>query len=105
MNDAIKACDTVIETSDVTQVQDTALRIQPDFRSSEYFSNILTNGYSNRFVSFEKSVKNYFTNVLDFQNEAEMNNKNINNSTNFATDFNDPFKNGMYLSFSIHDSF
>lgn len=100
MNDAIKACDTALETNDVTQVHDTALRLQPDFRSSEYTSNTLTNGYSNKLVSCENQWKIvfiiYIYILISFQNEAEMNNKNINNSTNFATDFNDAFKNGMY---------
>lgn len=52
MNDAIKACDTAIESNDLSQVQDTALRIQPDFRSQEYLSNLTTNGYSNKLVSY-----------------------------------------------------
>lgn len=55
MNDAILSCDKVIETSDVTQVQDTALRIRPEFRSSEYTTSAITNGFIKKMVGFIKT--------------------------------------------------
>lgn len=65
MNDAIKACDTAIETNELSHVQDTALRIQPDFRSREYMSNSTTNGYSNKFVSDNVIIfRQFFKNPL-----------------------------------------
>lgn len=36
MNDAIALCDNAIEAGDPSQVADTALRIDPEFRNPEY---------------------------------------------------------------------
>lgn len=41
MSDAISACDTAIQAGDASTVADTALRIEPDFRDSQY---AITNG-------------------------------------------------------------
>ncbi|KAJ8927022.1 hypothetical protein NQ314_020585, partial [Rhamnusium bicolor] len=53
MNDAITACDTAIESGDVNQVPDTALRIIPDFRDPEYNKVGMVNGDSNKQNGFE----------------------------------------------------
>lgn len=48
MNDAIQACSTAIESGDVSLVPDTALRIEPDFRDSQY-SKLIDNNKQVRF--------------------------------------------------------
>ncbi|XP_019871079.1 epidermal growth factor receptor substrate 15-like 1 isoform X3 [Aethina tumida] len=42
MNDAIQACDNAIDTGDVISLPDTALRIEPNFRSSKYLDGTTT---------------------------------------------------------------
>lgn len=44
INDAISHCEAAIQSGDVSQVPDTALRITADFRDSEYTRLGLTNG-------------------------------------------------------------
>ncbi|XP_050510062.1 epidermal growth factor receptor substrate 15-like 1 isoform X2 [Diabrotica virgifera virgifera] len=77
MNDAIVACDSSIESSDVSQVTDAALRIKPEFRNSEY-----------KKVLNEEKTQNGF-------GEDPFSNQNGHTSSGFDDDpfQNDPFKN------------
>lgn len=52
MNDAITSCDAAIESGDVSQVPDAALRIKPEFRDPEYTKVLNDNGNGNREVSW-----------------------------------------------------
>lgn len=46
MNDAIVACDSAIESGDISGVPDTILNINPDYRDAQYTKVGLTNGNS-----------------------------------------------------------
>lgn len=50
MNDAIAACDTAIESGDASAVSDAILKINPDFRDSQYTKLGLVNGDSTKQV-------------------------------------------------------
>lgn len=52
MNDAIAACDSAIESGDVSAVPDTILNIGPDFKDPQYTKIGLTNGDTTKQVLF-----------------------------------------------------
>lgn len=52
MNDAITACDSAIESGDVSTVPDTILSIRPDYKDSQYKNIGLTNGDTTKQVLF-----------------------------------------------------
>ncbi|KAJ8911718.1 hypothetical protein NQ315_013180 [Exocentrus adspersus] len=89
MNDAISSCDTAIESGDISQVPDTALRIKPDFRGSEYSKVLMVNGNPTKENGFE---------VDPFSNT---NNESVNKSNSTFT--SDPFKNGKFQQCSTRE--
>ncbi|XP_056646712.1 epidermal growth factor receptor substrate 15-like 1 isoform X3 [Diorhabda sublineata] len=77
MNDAISACDSTIETNDVSQIPDGLLKIKPEFRNSEY----------KKILDEETKTQNGFD-IDPFSNQ------NGHSSVGFDVDpfQNDPFK-------------
>ncbi|CAG9863146.1 unnamed protein product [Phyllotreta striolata] len=78
MNDAIKACDSTIESGDVNQITDNILRIKPEFREGEY----------NKILNEDSKTQNGF-------GKDPFNNQNGHGSSGFE---DDPFKNDPFKS-------
>ncbi|CAH1102861.1 unnamed protein product [Psylliodes chrysocephalus] len=83
MNDAIVACDSTIESGDISQITDNVLRIKPEFRESEY-----------------KKILNEDTKTQNGFDKDPFSNQNGHTSSGFGDDpfQNDPFKSNDAFS-------